>query len=154
MGSILASSGVDLSFPSWGRSYWQDPNDGELICLYASGTNEVDYVTSSDSGVTWSAPAYGFPVDNFGTHNNFDTSMDRAGNVHCVHRYNGSGCYTIFGKVAPSGGWAASGVVARGFFAVRATVAAKDFNGSVEVYDADFGPGFGSFEQVGALPAA
>lgn len=134
MSSILAASGEQIFLPSWGRSFWQDSVTGDMICLYASGANEVDYVTSSDSGVTWSSPSFAFPVDDFTTHNNFDTSMDRDGNVHCVHRYNGSGCYTVLGKNG-SGAWAASGVVARGFFTCRSTVDARDFNGSVEVYD-------------------
>jgi hypothetical protein len=134
MSSILAASGEQIFLPNWGRSFWQDSVTGDMICLYASGANEVDYVTSSDSGVTWSAPSFAFPVDDFTTHNNFDTSMDRDGNVHCVHRYNGSGCYTVLGKNG-SGAWAASGVVARGFFTCRSTVDARDFNGSVEVWD-------------------
>lgn len=134
MGSIVAVSGSGLAFPSWGRSFWQDPNDGQLICLYASGAQEVNYITSSDSGNTWSTPQFAFPVDDFGTHYNFDTSMDRAGQVHCVHRYNGSGCYTVLGRVAGSG-WIPSGVIARGFFACRTTTVARDFNGSIEVYD-------------------
>jgi hypothetical protein len=141
MSSIIATSGQQLAFPSWGRSFWQDPNDGELICLYASGTTEVDYIRSTDGGVSWSAPVLAFPVDDFSTHDNFDTAMDRAGNVHCVHRFNGSGCYTLLGKL-PAGNWAASGVVARGFFAVRSTVAARDFNGSIDVYDTPLGFGF------------
>ena len=138
MSSIIAASGSGLAFPSWGRSYWQDPNDGKLVCLYASGTQEVDYIVSSDSGVTWSAPALAFPVDDFSIHNNFDTSMDRVGHVHCVHRYNGSGCYTVLGKTTGAG-WAPSGVVARGFFACRTTTAAKDFNGAIEAYDVKLG---------------
>ncbi|TFH25728.1 hypothetical protein E4G67_00635, partial [Candidatus Bathyarchaeota archaeon] len=140
MSSIVATSGQQLALPSWGRSFWQDPNGGELICLYASGTTEVDYIRSADGGETWDAPVFAFPVDNFSTHDNFDTTMDRAGNVHCVHRFNSSGCYTVLGKTP--GGWAPSGVIAKGFFATRATVAARDFNGSIDVYDTPLGLGF------------
>jgi len=138
MSSILAASGEQIFLPSWGRSFWQDSVTGDMICLYASGTTEVDYITSSDSGVSWSAPSFAFPVDDFSTHNNFDTSMDRVGNVHCVHRFNTSGCYTILAKTT-SGAWAPSGVVARGFFDCRSTVDARDFNGSIEVYDKKMG---------------
>lgn len=139
MSSIIAASG-QLAFPSWGRSFWQDPNNGELICLYASGTTEVNYIRSTDGGVTWDSPQFAFPVDDFSTHDNFDTSMDRDGNVHCVHRFNGSGCYSLLAKVA--GGWAPSGVVARGFFATRATVPARDFNGTIDVWDTGLGLSF------------
>lgn len=141
MSSIIAASG-QLALPSWGRSFWQDPNDGELICLYASGTTEVNYIRSSDGGITWDSPQFAFPVDDFSTHDNFDTTMDRAGNVHCVHRFNGSGCYTLLGKVAAGSGWAPSGVVARGFFVCRSTVAARDFNGTIDVWDSGLGFGF------------
>ena len=80
MHSVPAVSGdVIFRLPSWGRSFWQDPNDSNIILLYASGTAEVDYVTSSDSGNSWSAPSFAFSVDDFSIHNNFDATMDRNG---------------------------------------------------------------------------
>lgn len=141
MTSIVAISGSGLGFPTWGRAFWHDQNDGQLICLYASGNNEANFIASSDSGVTWSNPSFAFPVDDFSIHNNFDSCMDRVGHVHVVHRYNGSGCYSVLGKTVGSG-WAPSGVVARGFFDCRATSAARDFNGQVEVYDTAHGGAF------------
>lgn len=141
MSSIVAASGARLGFPSWGRSFWQDPHDGEMICLYASGTTEVNFITSTNSGVTWSAPQYAFPVDDFSTHNNYDTSMGTwPAHVHCVHRHNGSGCYTFLGK-QPGGGWAPSGTIARGMFNCRSLSPARDFNGSIEVYSEQRGNG-------------
>lgn len=119
-----------------------------MICLYASGNYEVDYITSADSGVTWSAPQYAFPIDDFSVYDNFDTNIDRSGIVHCVHRYNGSGCYSVFAKTG-SATWAPSGTLARGFCDGRTSVAAKDFNGTVEVFDNALG-----FSQPGANFAA
>lgn len=152
--SVPAVSGDTIfRLPTWGRSFWQDPNDGNIILLYASGNNEVDFVTSSDSGNTWSAPAYGFPVDNFEVHNNFDAVMDRNGNVHCGHRYNDSGCYSFIAKDFVSGGWSPSGVVARGFIDASDSGNLKGFNGSVEVTDTFVGP-FGFADVAGPYPVA
>lgn len=103
-----ATSGLqDMRLPQWGRAFWQDPNDGEIFLAYGSGTTEVDFVTSSDSGVSWSSPELLFPVEDFHIHNNFDTVMDRAGHIHCGFRFNGSGCYQFVGKIA-GGGWTTS----------------------------------------------
>lgn len=143
----IASGDAILRLPTWGRSFWRDPNDGNLILLYASGNNEVGYVTSSDSGVTWSDPTFAFPVDNFEVHNNFDAVMDRNGNVHCGHRYNSSGCYSLIAKDFITGDWSPSGVIARGFIDVVDNGEARGFNGSVEVTDTFVGPF--SFADVG-----
>lgn len=133
--STIASGNSFLALPSWGRAFWQDPNDGNLILLYASGTNEVDFSYSSDSGVTWSAPEFAFPVDGFDVHNNFDTEMDRAGNVHCVFRYNDSGCYQFVAKDFSTGAWAPSGVGPAGFCRAGDTGNAKGFQGNIMVLD-------------------
>ena len=54
-----ATSGLqDMRLPQWGRSFWQDPNDGEIFLAYGSGTTEVDFITSADSGVTWSSSSH------------------------------------------------------------------------------------------------
>jgi hypothetical protein len=133
--SVVAISGqFELSLPTWGRSFWQDPNDGELFLAFVSGNTQGAFVTSSDSGVTWSNPQAAFPVEDFSTHNNFDTEMDEDGNVHCVYRFNTSGCYTVLGKDV-GGGWGISGVAVRNFVDVADTDIAKGFNGMVAVYD-------------------
>lgn len=128
-----------LSFPSWGRCFWQEHTNGEIILLYASGNTEVDFISSSDSGVNWTNPTLAFYVDTFAIHNNFDSEMDRAGNVHCVHRYSDSGCYTLLAKDFINGGWAQSGVVGRGFVDVGDTDEAKGVQGSVFVTDEALG---------------
>ena len=103
-----ATTGLqDLRLPQWGRAFWQDPNDGELFLAYASGATEVDYITSDDSGQTWSEPKFLFPVDDFSVHNNFDVIMDRRGHIHCGFRHNESGCYQFVGKQS-GGGWTIS----------------------------------------------
>lgn len=131
--SVVAVSGWALfGLPTWGRSFWQDHNDGNLILLYASGDNEVDYVTSSTSGETWSAPSFAFSVDTYGVHNNFDTAMDRQGHVHCLHRWQSSGCYSVLGKNHMAGTWAPSGET-RGFITAGDSGLAKGVNGSIEV---------------------
>jgi len=132
---IVASGGASLGLPSWGRCFWQDPNDGRLVLLYASGSFEVDYITSADSGVTWSSPSLAFPVDGFDVHNNFDTEMDRAGNVHCVFRYSDSGCYQLLAKDFIGGDWAPSGIGPAGFCSAGDTGSAKGFQGNIMVLD-------------------
>lgn len=148
--SVASSGDFNIRLPAWGRCFWQDPNDGELFLAYASGSTEVNFVTSSDSGVTWSVPQFAFPVENYALHSNFDTEMDRIGNIHCVFRYANSGCYQLLRKVA-SGGWAPSGVGPAGFVDVADTGPAKGFNGMVAVYDTALGL-FGDIP--GPFPAA
>lgn len=137
---IVASGNEIIRLPSWGRSFWQDPNDGELFLAYASGDSEVDFVTSSDSGVTWTSPQFAFYVDTYSTHDNFDTEMDRQGNVHCGFRFNDSGCYQLLHKKV-TGGWIPSGVGPAGFVDVADGGVAKGFNGMVTVYDIALGAG-------------
>lgn len=96
------------SLPQWGRCFWQDPNDGNLFLAYASGNAEVDFIYSSNSGVTWSNPQLMFKVDNFSVYNNFDTFMDYEGHIHAGFRLNNSGCYQFFGKIGPNLGWTAA----------------------------------------------
>lgn len=102
------SGTVNTSLPQWGRCFWQDPNDGNLFLAYASGNQEVDFIWSSNSGITWSNPSLMFKVDDFNTYNNFDTFMDYEGHVHAGFRLNNSGCYQFFGKVGPNLGWTAA----------------------------------------------
>ena len=94
--SVVAHSGLNqvIRFPSWGRCFWQDVHDNTLFLAYASGSSEVNFISSTDSGVTWTAPKFAFPVDNFAVEDNFDTVMSRDGDVHCAFKYAGSGCYT------------------------------------------------------------
>ena len=134
-GNTVVSGQFNIGLPGWGRSFWQDPNDGNIVLLYASGNFEVDYVTSADSGVTWSNPALAFPIDSFDVHNNFDAEMDRAGNVHCVFRYSDSGCYQLLAKDFVSGGWAPSGVGPAGFNRAGDGGSAKGFQGNIMVLD-------------------
>lgn len=147
----IASGDTVLGLPSWGRSFWQDPNDGNLVLLYASGNSEIDFVISSDDGDTWSTPEFLCPIDDFGTHNNFDSTMDRNGNIHCVHRYNDSGCYTILAKDFITGDWEPSGIIPRGFTDVLDAGVAKGVNASITVTDAEIGP-FGDVS--GPFPVA
>jgi len=136
----IATSGLqDMRLPQWGRSFWQDPNDGEIFLAYGSGTSEVDFITSSDSGVNWSAPALLFPVEDFDVHNNFDITMDRSGHIHCGFRFNGSGCYQFVGKVS-GGGWTrASGIGPVGLVAAGdADPHARGFQGSLTMQEAAF----------------
>jgi hypothetical protein len=96
--SVVASGHFDIGLPSWGRCFWQDPNDGVLFLAYVSGNTEVDFVTSADSGVTWSDPKFAFPVDDYSIHGNFDVAMDRNGEVHCAFRLNNFNCYAHLAK--------------------------------------------------------
>jgi len=93
-----------ISLPSWGRSFWQDPNDGEIFLAYASGNKEVDYVTSADSGITWESPQLLFSCDDFSQADNFDTLMTPDGDIHCVFQFQSSGCYKYI-KKETGGGW-------------------------------------------------
>lgn len=148
---VVASGDFSIKLPSWGRSFWQDPNDGELFLAYASGDSEVNFVTSADSGITWTAPQFAFPVESYDIHSNFDTEMDRIGNVHCVFRYASSGCYQLLRKKA-AGGWAPSGIGPAGFVTAGDTGPAKGFNGMVAVYDTAIGAAFADI--AGPFPAA
>lgn len=115
--SIAATGQYDVGFPSWGRCFWQDPNDGALFLAYASGNSEVDFIYSTNNGIDWSTPERLFPIDDFSVDNNFDIAMDPQGHVHSVFKYNGSGCYQFTGKLRDgSGGWTtSSGVGPAGF---------------------------------------
>jgi hypothetical protein len=86
----------DMRLPQWGRCFWQAPSDGALFLAFASGTSQSYYVTSADSGVTWTAPEHLFQMDDFSVYNNFDTFMDPRDGVHCVFQLNNSGCYRYF----------------------------------------------------------
>lgn len=108
---VAITGDYDIKLPHWGRSFWQDPNDGELFLAFASGTSQVCYITSADSGNTWTEPSVAFPVDDFSVHNNFDVKMDRRGHVHCGFRYNDSGCYRLLGKTSGGGWTTASGSI-------------------------------------------
>ncbi len=97
--STAVSGNYEIKLPQWGRCFWQDPNDGKLFLAFASGANQLAYITSANSGVTWSAPSTIAPIDDFTIHNNFDVLMDSRGHAHCAFRYNGSGCYKLVGKI-------------------------------------------------------
>ena len=136
--STAVSGLYDINLPQWGRCFWQDPNDGELFLAYGSGASEVNFITSADSGNSWSEPEFAFYVDDFTTHNNFDTIMDRKGHVHCGFRLNSSGCYTILGKT-PGGGWStASGVGPVGWVSAGDSGVVKGFQGSLTIHEAPF----------------
>jgi hypothetical protein len=131
----IAVTGVtSIRLPQWGRCFWQDPNDGILFLAYASGTGEVDYITSADSGNSWSQPANLFPTDDFSVHDNFDVFMDPRGHIHCGFRWNGSGCYQFVGK-SGSGWTKSSGIGPVGFAAAGDAGTAKGFQGSITVQE-------------------
>ena len=133
----VATTGLqDMRLPQWGRAFWQDPNDDELFLAYASGTSEVNFITSTDDGFSWSAPALLFPVEDFDIHNNFDTVMDRDGHIHCGFRFAGSGCYQFVGKLS-GGGWTlSSGVGPVGLVAAGDSgVLNKGFQGSLTIQE-------------------
>ena len=113
--SIVVASGTDIKLPAWGRSFWQDPNDGQLFLAYVSGNTQANFVTSSDSGVTWADPQFLFNVDDFAAHKNFDIVMDTDGHIHCGFRSINKAKYKFMGKVAGSGWTSASGNGAVGF---------------------------------------
>ena len=150
--AVTGTLGQSVKLPSWGQAFWQDPNNGELVVLFASGTTEVDYAFSADSGNTWSAPSVAFYVDDFSIHDNFDTAMDPGGNIHCAHRFSGSGCYSFLAKNYISGGWAPSGIIGRGFVAVSDAGPAKGFNGSIELTPSPVGITF--LDVTGPFPVA
>jgi len=137
--SVATTGSQDMRLPQWGRAFWQDPNDDEIFLAYGSGTSEVDFITSTNGGLTWSAPELLFPVEDFHIHNNFDTIMDRDGHIHCGFRFNGSGCYQFVGKL-PGGGWTrASGLGPIGLVAAGDThPLARGFQGSLTMQEAAF----------------
>ncbi len=109
-----SAGGGLIRLPSWGRCFWQDPNDGELILAYASGDTEIDYVTSLDSGVTWNDPRFLTSCDDFSVDDNFDMMMDHLGHIHIGYQRIGIARYRFLGKnqswLNGSSGWdAASG---------------------------------------------
>jgi len=118
-----------ISLPSWGRSFWQDPNDGKVFLAYASGNKEVDYITSADSGVTWGTPKFLFSCDDFSQADNFDTVMDIAGNIHCLFQYANSGCYKFVQKDA--GDWTTASGDGRVAFVAAAAVGPSGMQGSL-----------------------
>jgi len=137
--SIATTGSQDMRLPQWGRAFWQDPNDDEIFLAYGSGTSEVDFITSTNGGLSWSAPELLFPVEDFHIHNNFDTVMDRSGHIHCGFRFNGSGCYQFVGKL-PGGGWTrASGIGPIGLVAAGDSGnLAKGFQGSLTMQEHPF----------------
>jgi len=149
----------NISLPQWGRSFWQDPNDGELFLAFASGTSRLAFIRSTNSGNGWSEPEDIGPIDDFSVHNNFDTFMDPRGHVHCVFRYNDSGCYQFLGKQS-GGGWTkASGQADPvGFCTAGDSGTAPGFQGSVSVkeFESGFDLPFTTFPTciVGAKDAA
>lgn len=137
MFKAMAISGInDYRLPRWGRSFWQDPNDGALFLAFASGNQantswELDYIYSINSGVSWSNPALLAQLDNFYIHDNFDTFMDYHGHIHAGFRLNNSGCYQFFGRM-PGGGWtASSGIGVVGLNQVQDTGVLKGWQGSI-----------------------
>jgi len=139
--SVIAQSGLfQTDLPSWGRCFWQDPNDGALFLAYASGTVEVDYIYSLDSGLGWSAPARLFPIDNFTNDNNFDICMDRRGHIHSTFKWNGSGCYQFTGRVPGAGYNNASGIGPAGFcLATDGASSSKGLHASIFITDGPVG---------------
>jgi hypothetical protein len=134
--SVAATGNYEIRLPQWGRSFWQDPNDGELFLAFSSGNNQVAYITSADSGNNWTSPSELFPVDDFSIHNNFDTFMDKRGHIHCGFRYNDSGCYRFVGKQG-GGGWTlSSGSGPLGFNIAGDSGNVKGFDGSLVVQEA------------------
>jgi hypothetical protein len=136
--SVATTGMQDMRLPQWGRAFWQDPNDDELFLAYGSGSSEVDFITSTDGGITWSTPELLFPVEDFHIHNNFDTVMDRDGHIHCGFRFDGSGCYQFVGKL-PGGGWTrASGIGPVGLLAAGdAKDLARGFQGSLAIQEGE-----------------
>lgn len=123
----------EIKLPQWGRAFWQCPTEGDLFLAFASGNYEVDYITSSDSGVTWSEPQFLFPVDDFSVHNNFDICMDRRGHIHCGFRWNDSGCYRFVAR-SEFGGWTlSSGLGVCGWISAGDSGNARGFQGSLSI---------------------
>lgn len=128
--SVALSGHFPIGLPSWGRCFWQDKDDGTLFLAYASGDFEVDFVTSADSGVTWSEPKLAFHIDNFSINPNFDIEMDLNGEVHCAFKLNNSGCYAHLTKA--SGSWFQQGTpVERGWCLAVDSGSVGGFNGSI-----------------------
>lgn len=139
--SVIAQSGLFQSnLPAWGRCFWQDPNDGAVFLAYTSGTTEVDYIYSLDSGLGWSQPAQLFPVDDFTNDNNFDICMDRRGHIHSVFKWNGSGCYQFTGRIPGAGYTNDSGVGPAGFcLSTDGASSSKGLHASIFITDGPVG---------------
>lgn len=141
--SVVHQCDYKIALARWGRCFWQDPNDGNLFLAYVTGNNTLLFKTSIDSGNSWSAATTISRVDDFSYYWNFDTFMDPRGHVHCLFRYNNSGCYQFLGKSGNT--WTAtSGEDApQGFVDVDSTSPySRDICGSMTVLEAetsDFG---------------
>jgi hypothetical protein len=136
--NVAVTGQFDIKLPQWGRAFWQDPSDGRLFLAFASGTSQLFFSTSANSGVSWTAPEYIAPCDDFSTHNNFDAFMDPRGHVHVGFRYNGSGCYQMLGRI-PGGSWSRSSgtpIQPQGFCEATDTGEVKGFQGSITVLEA------------------
>lgn len=132
-GKVVASGHYSIGLPSWGRCFWQDPNDGVLFLAYASGNTEVDFVTSADSGLTWSGPKVAFYVDNFTQHPNFDIAMDRNGDLHCGFRYQNYNCYAHLVKNGTT--WDQESPIQRPWSICADSGSVGGHNGSVYVHE-------------------
>ena len=141
MKSAVALSGLyESNFPTWGRCFWQDPNDGAVFLAHTSGNEEVDYIYSTNSGVTWTAPQHLFACDDLTLDNNFDIIMDPRGHIHSVFKYRGSGCYQFTGRVAGGGYNNASGLGPVGFcLATDGASSSKGFHGSMFMSEGPIG---------------
>lgn len=135
--NVAVTGQFDIRLPQWGRAFWQDPSDGRLFLAFASGTSQLFFTTSANSGVAWTTPEFIAPVDDFNTHNNFDAFMDPRGHVHVGFRYNGSGCYQFLGRVS-GGTWSrASGtpIQPQAFCTAGDTGEVKGFQGTITVLE-------------------
>lgn len=88
---VVRSTTANLRLASWGRCFWQDPNDGTLIIVYMQDSSmRIDY--SIDSGTTWVNITSQTPA-NFSVHDNYDSLIDRDGNIHLLYRTASSVIY-------------------------------------------------------------
>lgn len=133
MPSVVASGHFKIGLPSWGRCFWQDPNDGVLFLAYSSGDFEVDFVTSANSGVSWEAPKVAFYIDDFSFHNNFDIAMDRNGNLHCGFRFENHNCYAHLVKNGTT--WDQQSPIQRPWSICADSGSVGGHNGSVYIHE-------------------
>lgn len=141
MTSVVALTGLyETNFPTWGRCFWQDPNDGALFLAHTSGTTEVDYIYSTNSGVNWSAPQHLFACDDLTLDPNFDVIMDPRGHIHSVFKYRSSGCYQFTGRVPGAGYSNASGLGPVGYcLTTVGSNSSKGFHGSLFMSEGSIG---------------
>lgn len=136
--SIVHFEPYKIHLPKWGRCFWQDPNDGNLFLAYVTGNNALVFKSSADSGNSWGPAVDVAPVDDFSTHWNFDTFMDPRGHVHCLFRYNSSGCYQFLGKNGNTWTKTSGEDAPQGFVDVDATSPyARDICGSMVVMEGE-----------------